>query len=252
VLTLCMVLSVWSGCGGRCAPAALAGPASHISCKACCICLATGNLQLGGSRASPHEALAPWFHPPSCLIPLSPPPPHPPTHTHPARPTHPPADAGSLASSSSYCDISFRLGAMPAGQVARCTASSCHFAAGQPDWVCDSVTCSCPNGCAGDGTDYRETLEGIKGRVTLSCDAKTSNCGLVVRGVVRAGRGVGEGGGVLREGLVGRRRAGYGRCVCVCVCLGGGGRREGLGEEGGGLHGQVGTWAGTRSWTRGR
>lgn len=105
--------------------------------------------------------------------------------------------------------------------------------------MCDSVTCSCPNGCAGDGTDYRETLEGIKGRVTLSCDAKTSNCGLVVRGVVRAGRGVGEGGGVLREGLVGRRRAGYGRCVCVCVCLGGGGGGRAWGKR---VVGCMGRW----------
>jgi hypothetical protein len=81
---------------------------------------------------------------------------------------------------SATCDIEFRLGNMGADQTAACTASSCHFAAGNPDFVCDSVKCSCPNGCIGDGQDYQETLEKVNGKVTLQCDAKSGECGLIV------------------------------------------------------------------------
>jgi hypothetical protein len=91
------------------------------------------------------------------------------------------------------CRIELRLGDMPPNQTAICTAWGCHFGSGDASWACDTVVCECPNGCAADGQDYRETFKNVKGEVTLDCDEKTSKCLLNVR----------AGGGGQRQGRVG-------------------------------------------------
>jgi ABC-type multidrug transport system ATPase subunit len=81
-------------------------------------------------------------------------------------------DASALAASSgAFCQIQLRLGDMPRGQLAVCRATGCHFASGRSSWVCDSVSCGCPDGCTADGQDFRPTFEGISGKATLDCEA---------------------------------------------------------------------------------
>ncbi|KAI8473210.1 MAG: hypothetical protein J3K34DRAFT_519217 [Monoraphidium minutum] len=85
-------------------------------------------------------------------------------------------DAGALVGNSPFCKIDLRLGDMPAGQYATCTGWACHFGSGEASWVCDTVTCECPGGCAADGQDYAETFKNVRGEVTLDCDKKTDKC----------------------------------------------------------------------------
>jgi ABC-type multidrug transport system ATPase subunit len=80
-------------------------------------------------------------------------------------------DSALARATGAFCHIALRLGDMPAGQLAVCRATGCHFAAGRSSWVCDSVSCGCPNGCVADGQDFQSTFAGISGKATLDCEA---------------------------------------------------------------------------------
>jgi ABC-type multidrug transport system ATPase subunit len=102
-------------------------------------------------------------------------------------------DASALAARAAekgFCQIQLRLGDMPKGQLALCRATGCHFAAGRSSWVCDSVSCGCPDGCTADGQDFRATFEGISGKATLDCEADGG-----LDGGASGGGGGGSGGG---------------------------------------------------------
>lgn len=77
---------------------------------------------------------------------------------------------------------------MPPNQTAVCNGWGCHFGSGEPSWVCDTVVCECPNGCASGGQDYMETFKNVRGEVTLDCEKKTDKCLL---NVSRAAAGTG-------------------------------------------------------------
>jgi ABC-type multidrug transport system ATPase subunit len=100
---------------------------------------------------------------------------------------------------------------MPAAQMATCTAWGCHFGSGDASWVCDTVVCDCPDGCAADGQDYAQTFKNVKGEVTLDCDEKTSVCLLNVSFLGRCCLH----GGDLRKRKRRKRRS----LVLLCACL---------------------------------
>ena len=56
-------------------------------------------------------------------------------------------------------------------------AAGCHFASGQPSFVCDSVACDCPAGCP---AMYKKTFKDVTGEVTLDCDTTGAACTIVV------------------------------------------------------------------------
>lgn len=89
-------------------------------------------------------------------------------------------DPNQLVGSTPYCTIDFKLTGMANTQTGSCTAQDCHFAKGNPSFLCDTVSCQCPNGCPG----YEETFKQVHGKVTFDCiTAGSNNCSLVVSSV---------------------------------------------------------------------